>query len=56
MRAAGVWGPKDKDEEDKKASPPINLTTEHIIIVIMKYREADAKPGLAGGGEALMVP
>lgn len=21
-RAAGVWGPKDKDEEDKNASPP----------------------------------
>lgn len=40
MRVAGVWGPKDKDEEDKKASPPINLTTEHIIIVIMKYPEA----------------
>lgn len=37
-------------------SPPINLTTEHIIIVIMKYPGADAQPGLAGGGEALMVP
>lgn len=22
MGATGIWGPKDKDEEDKKANPP----------------------------------